>query len=107
VRVARANLDEGVAGGGGSFPQQIEVPSLLDAAGVQGAGADLGEGARGGCGLPGAIGAPAGQDAPVFTPQVCRAPALSCVKTPLGGTAWPWPLAPQQAALPSVRTAQE
>ena len=40
----------------------------------------------------------------VLSPQVWRAPALTAVKVPAGGVAWPLPLSPQQARVPFVRT---
>jgi hypothetical protein len=38
----------------------------------------------------------------VFKPQVWALPALTDVKLPLGGVAWPKSLTPQQAMLPSL-----
>ena len=38
----------------------------------------------------------------VLTPQVCQPPALTALKVPAGGVAWPMPLSPQQATVPSV-----
>ena len=36
----------------------------------------------------------------VLTPQVWRPPALTAVKVPAGGVAWPLALSPQQATVP-------
>ena len=38
----------------------------------------------------------------VLIPQVWSAPALTVVKVPAGGVAWPKSLSPQQARVPSV-----
>ena len=67
------------------------------------AGAHRGEGAGGRGGLAVAVVAPAGEGAvrPV-SPQVWMPPALTAVKVPAGGVAWPLPLRPQQATAPFV-----
>jgi hypothetical protein len=38
----------------------------------------------------------------VLIPHVWEPPALTEVKAPAGGFAWPFPLAPQQATVPLV-----
>ncbi len=40
------------------------------------------------------------------SPQVCPALALTWMKTPAGGLAWPLSLFPQQATVPSLRSPQ-
>ena len=42
----------------------------------------------------------------VLTPQVWKPPALTAVKVPAGGVAWPLPLRPQQARVPFVLSPQ-
>ena len=42
----------------------------------------------------------------VFIPQAWKPPALTAVKVPAGGVAWPLPLRPQQATMPFVLTPQ-
>ena len=42
----------------------------------------------------------------VRTPQVWSAPALTAVKVPAGGVAWPTSLSPQHATVPFVRSPQ-
>src|SRR5205823_6215003 len=41
-----------------------------------------------------------------LSPQVCSPPALTWLKAPAGGVAWPLSLLPQQASVPSAFTPQ-
>ena len=65
-------------------------------------GADRGECAGRRRGLAEAIVAPAGDGAARPHPQEWNLPALTAVKVPGGGVAWPSALRPQQATVPSV-----
>ena len=69
-------------------------------------GTDGDEGTHWRRGLAGSIAAPAGDGPSLLIPQVWSHPALTEVKEPAGGVAWPYSSLPQQATEPLLLTPQ-